>query len=67
MLIQSAKIRHVNYLIRLLEPLTNIPNSRNYRRIPVGYTRNYTKMRKCFRKFEKGIASLLWELIAKYM
>jgi hypothetical protein len=55
------------YLIRLLESLTNIVNSRNYRRIPVGYTRNDNKMRKHFRKFEKGIASLLGELQAKYL
>jgi len=61
MLIQSAKIRHVENLIRMLESLTNILTNRTYRRIPVGYTRNDTKMRKLFRKFEKRIAFLLGE------
>jgi hypothetical protein len=59
MLIQPTKIRHVENLIRLLESLTNIRNSRNSGRITVGYTRNYTKMRERSRKLEKGIAFLL--------
>ena len=74
MLIQSAKIRRAENLTKLLGSLTNILTSRNYRRILVGFTRNYTKMRKLFRKFEKRIASLLGvykpstsQVQAKYM